>query len=694
MRVLSIALSGTICALILLPPWLALARVNQVTGKVLPVQAATTCPWDLDHCLQTGLNYGEGINPPNASTGAINAVLDANTGPETFTVPKDAAGKYGAVTFRLLQEGTPNENIFGWYNVGSPSKRYPLVLSCAASKKSTYEPAAYSTGTPQKLAGEYTVVVDFQKESAAGNYAGSKIGFYLISPEGSKNDKGAASTVEYCATDPSDLGTLANSNAPIDDDAYNENDGHDDDNGFGRIYYTESKLNNDGDHVHFLIYPGKKSSTHFYLAFEDLFRTGDDDFDDTLIKAEGLLPACQAAQEVCNGKDDNCNGKADENVFRACTTVCGQGLETCKFTDDSNPANDWINCSSAPVKESCDGKDNDCNGVVDDNVSGEGLPCNHPSGKTCTQGKTKCVLGKITCVGATTGSGSPEVCDCLDNDCNGLKDDGTNLCSTIECPTCSCQQCGCRVPCSKKDGCPKGYACSGGYCLPNKCANVTCTGFEKCVDGKCVDLCTGKTCPSGQVCKGGDCVEDNCYGKGCPAGQICYQSQCIPDPCVGIIDTCKAGEFCENGVCKPSCAAALCGAKGKCQYGKCVENLCAKVNCISGAPCYDGVCHSSCEGVACDKETADPDLRRICKDAKCVDNPCALVTCKNPAIERCERGQCVSANTYAGERIHILPSGGGFDCNIPSGGGGPAAPPSWPTLLLMAGLLLAARRVR
>jgi hypothetical protein len=789
--------SVVIVSLLLAP---AEAAVNQVDGQVVPTMKAKICPFELDKCIQTGLNYGEGINPPNASKGPIDARLDANTGPETYNVPKGSSGTYVQVKFRLLQEGAGFDNIFGWYNVGSPNKRYPVVLSCAGGNRTTYEPPRYTTTAPVKLTGGYEVTVDFQKEYAAGNYKGGQIGFYLITPEGSANDEGAPAAVEYCATDPNDQGTLANSNRPIDDDNRTQS-GTEDTNGFGRIYYTESKLNNDGNYVHFLVYSSKKVSTDFYFGFEDLFRGGDNDFDDTMVKIEGLVPTCQASQEVCNGKDDNCNNQIDENVFRNCTTACGSGQEQCKFTNDGNPANDWINCTAPkptteqcngkdddcnglvddktpqegqactnpysstcpkgqwkclnakyacdapkPTMESCDGKDNDCDGridnikgspskitklcsticgygfqacqfsddgnaandwgacnaqlpstetcdgidndcdgVVDDGVPGEGQPCNHPSGNTCQQGKTKCVAGKISCLGATTGGS--EICDCKDNDCDGQTDEG-EICGGKA----KCINCACRISCTGQEfGCPKGYACKNGYCVPDVCAGVTCKGDEKCINGVCVSLCTGVICKDGKICKAGLCVENNCYGKGCLHGQVCYQGQCVPHPCENV--TCKPGEFCENGVCKLSCARAICGYGGKCLYGKCVDNPCTGVICSPGVPCIDGICATACQDINCDKELVDKNKRRVCRDGKCVDNPCTTVRCYNPG-EWCEDGQCITANTYRGERSRVLPGGGGIGCTVPRGGAPPASPLSTlPVLLLVGVILLAARRV-
>lgn len=72
----------------------------------------------------------------------------------------------------------------------------------------------------------------------------------------------------------------------------------------------------------------------------------------------------QLSQEVCDNKDNDCNGLIDENLTQNCTTACGTGTQTCK-------AGQWSVCSAAlPQLEVCDGKDNDCDGLVDEGVAG------------------------------------------------------------------------------------------------------------------------------------------------------------------------------------------------------------------------------------------------------------------------------------------------------------------------------------
>jgi hypothetical protein len=141
--------------------------------------------------------------------------------------------------------------------------------------------------------------------------------------------------------------------------------------------------------------------------------------------------ACEGEQipqvETCNGIDDNCNRVVDENVSESWRgRECGSSVGLCSMGV-------WMCISGTktcggdiePHPELCNKRDDDCNGLVDD-VAPTGA-CYTADAQTllhapCRPGVEVCVDGHYRCVGEVTPG--IEVCDELDNDCNGYVDDG------------------------------------------------------------------------------------------------------------------------------------------------------------------------------------------------------------------------------------------------------------------------------
>jgi len=163
-----------------------------------------------------------------------------------------------------------------------------------------------------------------------------------------------------------------------------------------------------------------------------------------LCAADGKSAVCGTEskadiKEVCNGQDDNCDGKIDEGqtytgkpLGEACTGtgLCGAGKVVCSPTKFS------ATCSTNPDaflifngQELCDGLDNDCNGKVDDNLSLNGTPLGGacPAVGACGAGKVECGKNKqVVCSTQSSGSADAsktEICDGKDNDCDGKTDE-------------------------------------------------------------------------------------------------------------------------------------------------------------------------------------------------------------------------------------------------------------------------------
>lgn len=145
---------------------------------------------------------------------------------------------------------------------------------------------------------------------------------------------------------------------------------------------------------------------------------------------KGQWSACSETEpvaELCDGKDNDCDGKTDED-FPDLGSACTVGQGECVAAGTLVCGGGCSATALAPSAELCDGKDNDCDGTVDNHIT-NGPTCPLTLG-VCANTHASCAGGAFASCGAASYGGhyDPAVaetqCDGLDNNCDGQVDEG------------------------------------------------------------------------------------------------------------------------------------------------------------------------------------------------------------------------------------------------------------------------------
>ena len=270
---------------------------------------------------------------------------------------------------------------------------------------------------------------------------------------------------------------------------------------------------------------------------------------------EGSEGQCVPATGSCTCRPEN------EGLQRPCDNTNDVG--TCGGTQTCQGSGGWSSCDAAtPAAEMCNGIDDNCDGLVD-NGAEIGPECRVEGELGACPGVAICGgEAGYTCFGDPP---APDTCDGLDNDCDGIVDqdfvDDDGAYTTDE----NCGACG--VDCARRiafaletscevvegvprcvvERCEDGYRPRGDFAcvplIPNLCE--PCAVAEDCSAPSPGALCITVTDAADEsrealVC-GRDCSDDSVFGTGCPDGYVCDDIAGMPDvrQCVPASGTCS-----------------------------------------------------------------------------------------------------------------------------------------------------------
>jgi hypothetical protein len=226
------------------------------------------------------------------------------------------------------------------------------------------------------------------------------------------------------------------------------------------------------------------------------------------VEQDSCTPGIPAASDaLCDGIDDNCNGATDEGYVSE-PTSCGigacasTGVTSCvagKVQDSCTPG------APAAGDATCDGVDDDCSGAADEDYVPASTGCG--VGACAATGSTSCVGGaeRNSC---TPGTPTDEVCNGIDDDCDGAIDNGLTFVTyyrdadndtygSADNATVTC------------DGAPEGYV--DNLTDDNGTMVFDCNDNDAAVNPGAAEVCNGKDddC-NGIVDDSETCDEPNC----------------------------------------------------------------------------------------------------------------------------------------------------------------------------------------
>jgi hypothetical protein len=376
-------------------------------------------------------------------------------------------------------------------------------------------------------------------------------------------------------------------------------------------------------------------------------------------KFSHLCLPCEGS-DGCTGETPNaCVQYADGTRFcgGACDleNPCPSGY-ACQEVETADGANSYQCVNTAGV---CP-----CSNLAID--SALATPCDATNDQGSCEGVRICEESGLSACSA--GAPSAEVCNGVDDDCNGLTDESTcddgNTCTVDTCDGAD----GCKHEpltgdeCLDGDICTVTDHCEDGVCVgipvecndDSPCTKDSCNGLGGCVYENIVAVCDdGDACTLGDICQDGACAGS--ASLTCDDGNPCTDDSCGEAGCVfeanatGCDDgnACTSGDMCTEGACKGEQVA--CDDNNLCTTDSCdIGSGCVNVN--NAQPCDDG--DGCTQGDVCADGACSSGAASTCDDGNpCTDDACdGSLGCIFEANEaQCDDGNaCTSGDICAG----------------------------------------------